>query len=51
MLIQETGNGVVQHLNSYLQMPQIMNILTADAARLGELNLQNLPAVERHLFA
>ena len=50
-MIQEVGNRVVQHLDTYLHTPQLVNRLNADAVSLGELELENLPKVEQHLFA
>ncbi|HEY9802404.1 MAG TPA: SpoIIE family protein phosphatase [Leptolyngbyaceae cyanobacterium] len=49
-LIQEVANRTTGHLNTYLQTPQLVNSLNVDAVRLGELDLQNLSAVEKHLF-
>jgi tetratricopeptide (TPR) repeat protein len=50
-MIQDVGNRVVQHLDTYLHTPQLVNRLNADAVSLGELELENLPKVEQHLFA
>ncbi|MBW4659505.1 MAG: PAS domain S-box protein [Drouetiella hepatica Uher 2000/2452] len=49
-LMDDVGGRVGLYLETYLQTPQLVNRLNADAVALGELDLQDLPALERHLF-
>ncbi|HEY9667403.1 MAG TPA: PAS domain-containing protein, partial [Coleofasciculaceae cyanobacterium] len=49
-LHREITQRLQQHLNSYLQVPQIANQLNADAISLGLLDIQDLPTLERHFW-
>jgi len=49
-LMQNVSGRVELYLNSYLQTPQLVNQLNANAVLLGELDLQDLPGLEQHLF-
>jgi PAS domain S-box-containing protein len=49
-LHSEITDRLEQYLNSYLKVPLIANQLNADAITLGLLNVQNLPALERHFW-
>jgi len=49
-LHREITQRLQQYLNSYLEVPQIVNQLNADAINLGLLNVQDLPALERHFW-
>jgi len=48
--MHDTSRQVELYLETYLQTPQIVNRLNADAVSSGKLDLQNLPALEQHLF-
>ena len=50
-LMDDVSGRVELYLDTYLQIPQLVNRLNADAVALGELDLQNLPALEQHLLA
>ena len=50
-LMQEVCDRVQQKLEAYLAIPHVVNQITADAVRLEQLNLDDLEALERHLFA
>ena len=50
-MMQEVCDRVQQKLDAYLAIPHVVNQITADAVRLEQLDLQNLPALDRHLFA
>ena len=48
-LSSEVSDRIDQHLDTYLATPQQINQINADAASLGQLNLQNLPKLG-HFF-
>ena len=47
-LEQQVGDRVVQKLEDYLKMPQLVTQINADAVRSGFLNLEDIPTLERH---
>jgi two-component system sensor histidine kinase ChiS len=47
-LEQQVGDRVVQKLGDYLKTPQLVTQINADAVRLGFLDLEDIPALERH---
>ena len=49
-LMSEAGDRMSLYLNNYLQTPRQIDRLNADAVKFGQLDLQNLPQVEQHLF-
>lgn len=49
-LRSETAARIQQHLNNYLEKPPIVNQINADAVRLGLLNLQDFPSLQRYLW-
>jgi len=49
-LVTETNQRVTQELKSYLQTPLLINRLNVDAVHQGQLNLQDIPALESTLF-
>lgn len=48
-LREQISDRVQQYLNTYLATPHIINHINADAVRLGQLDLQNLPKLEQYL--
>jgi signal transduction histidine kinase/DNA-binding NarL/FixJ family response regulator len=46
----EISDRVNFYLKNYLATPHLITRIDADAVSLGQLNLQDLPAIERHLF-
>ncbi|HEY9640389.1 MAG TPA: HAMP domain-containing protein, partial [Coleofasciculaceae cyanobacterium] len=48
-LEQQVGDRVVQKLEAYLQTPQLVTQINADAINLGWLDLEDLPTLERHI--
>ena len=46
----EISERVDQHLTTYLATPFLINRINADAVRLGKLDLQDLPSVDRHIY-
>jgi signal transduction histidine kinase/CheY-like chemotaxis protein len=46
----EISARVNQYLNTYLATPHLISRISADDVRLGKLDLQNVSAVERHLY-
>ncbi len=50
-LRSEISDRVKLYLKTYLATPHLINRINVDAVRLGQLDLQNLPKLERHLFA
>jgi PAS domain S-box-containing protein len=50
-LRREISDRLVLYLNNYLEKPHLINRINADAVRLSQLNLKNLPALESHLFS
>ncbi|BAY50270.1 multi-sensor hybrid histidine kinase (plasmid) [Scytonema sp. HK-05] len=49
-LRSETIARIIQYLDTYITTPHLINRLNANAIHLGQLNLQNLPGLERHLW-
>jgi PAS domain S-box-containing protein len=49
-LVTETNDRVTQELKTYLQTPLLINRLNVDAVHQGQLDLQNMPALETALF-
>ncbi|MBV8882924.1 MAG: PAS domain S-box protein, partial [Chroococcidiopsidaceae cyanobacterium CP_BM_RX_35] len=49
-LMDDVSARVNFYLDTYLHTPQLINQLNAAAVTLGELDLENPPALERHLF-
>lgn len=47
-LMDEVGDRVELYLEQYLATPELINRINADAVRNGQLDLQNLPQLERH---
>ncbi len=50
-LEDELGARIVQTLETYLKMPQLANQANADAVRQGQLEVNNLEAVQTHLWS
>ncbi|AFZ35219.1 multi-sensor signal transduction histidine kinase [Stanieria cyanosphaera PCC 7437] len=50
-LVAETNERVKQELETYLQTPVLINRLNVDAVARGQLDLQNIVALEAVLFA
>lgn len=46
----EISERVTQHLTTYLATPHLINRINVDAVRLGKLDLEDLPSVERHIY-
>ncbi len=49
-LQNETTARVEQHLNEYLQKPQLINRINASDVVLGELDLSDIDSLEKHLW-
>lgn len=49
-LRNEISDRVFQYLEAYLNTPHLINRINEDAIRLGQLSLEDLPGIERHLF-
>ncbi|MGC9528293.1 MAG: ATP-binding protein [Limnospira sp.] len=49
-LMDEVSDRVELYLETYLAMPELINRINADAVRNGQLDLQNLPRLERHFI-
>ncbi|NJP10692.1 MAG: PAS domain S-box protein [Leptolyngbyaceae cyanobacterium RU_5_1] len=47
---REVTERIQQHLKSYLETPEQINRINRNAVYLGELNLTDLPTVERYLW-
>ncbi len=50
-LEQQVGDRVVQKLGDYLKTPQLVTQINADAIRLGFLDLEDIPTLERHFHS
>jgi signal transduction histidine kinase len=50
-LQDEIGDRIHLRLKTYLDTPQMINRINVEAVRLGQIDLDNKPAVERHLFS
>ncbi|KYC43060.1 hypothetical protein WA1_13240 [Scytonema hofmannii PCC 7110] len=50
-LMTEVGDRVNLYLKNYLATPPQINRINADAVRLGYIDLQNRPELERYLFS
>ena len=46
----ETTNRVQQELNSYLNIPHLINQINVSSIELGEVNLSDIEALERHFW-
>jgi len=46
----EISTRVTQYLGSYLETSYLINRINVDAVRLGKLDVQDLSAVQRHLY-
>ena len=49
-LRREITARIQQHLHHYLATPLLVNQINADAIRLGQLDVKDLTALERHFF-
>lgn len=49
-LLQEVTARVEQNLHTYLTIPHLVNQSNAAAISLGQLNLQDIPALEQHFW-
>jgi len=49
-LMQEVGDRVLQNLNSFLTVPHQVNQTNIAALELKQLDVQNVPAAERHFW-
>jgi PAS domain S-box-containing protein len=49
-VMQEAGDRVTQHLHTYLAIPPLINRLNLTEVEDGNLDLQDLPHLEYHLF-
>ncbi|PZV14072.1 MAG: hypothetical protein DCF22_09585 [Leptolyngbya sp.] len=49
-LVAETNERVAQELKTYLQTPLLINRLNVDAVNQGQIDPQNVPALEAALF-
>ncbi|NJL90058.1 MAG: response regulator [Coleofasciculaceae cyanobacterium SM2_1_6] len=49
-LAGEVGKRVEEQLTTYLHQPQLVNQLNVDAIKLGNLNVNNPPALQRHFW-
>lgn len=49
-LMVEVSDRAEDHLATYLDTPGLINRINADAWRLGQLNVNNPAALERHLY-
>lgn len=49
-LLEEVSDRVEQNLQAYLIVPHQINQINATAIRLGQLNIQDLAALERHFW-
>jgi PAS domain S-box-containing protein len=49
-LVTATNEQVTQKLKTYLQLPPLINRLNVDTVHQGQLDLQNMPALESALF-
>jgi PAS domain S-box-containing protein len=49
-LVEQTNERVAQELKAYLQTPILLNRLNVDTVNQGQLDLQNIPALESALF-
>ncbi len=49
-LVAETNERVTQELKTYLQTPILINRLNVDAVNQGQIDPQNIPALESALF-
>ncbi|MDJ1182363.1 adenylate/guanylate cyclase domain-containing protein [Roseofilum casamattae] len=49
-LQQEVSDRIEQELTHYLEVPHQVNRINADAIRIGVLDLDDLPSLERHLW-
>ncbi|WP_293067346.1 MULTISPECIES: hypothetical protein [unclassified Moorena] len=49
-LLEEVNARVEQNLESYLTIPHVVNQINATAINLGQLNLQDIPQLERYFW-
>ena len=49
-LRSETTARIEQYLENYIATPHLINQLNANAIRLGQLDLQDLPSLEQHIW-
>ena len=49
-LMREVSSRILQSLNSYTATPRIINQINTDAIRLGQINLQDYPSLERYFW-
>lgn len=47
---EEVGDRVESHITNYLETPQLINRLNANAIRLGQLNIKDQKSLERHFL-
>ncbi|GET40319.1 hybrid sensor histidine kinase/response regulator [Microseira wollei] len=49
-LMREVSSRILQSLQSYTATPRLVNQINTNAIRLGQINLQDSPQLERHLW-
>ncbi|NET82703.1 MAG: hypothetical protein F6J94_12460 [Moorea sp. SIO1F2] len=49
-LLEEVNARVEQNLDAYLTIPHLVNQINATAINLGQLNLQDIPQLERYFW-
>jgi signal transduction histidine kinase/DNA-binding NarL/FixJ family response regulator len=49
-LMREVSSRILQSLNSYTATPRLVNQINTNALSLGQINLQDSPKLERHLW-
>lgn len=49
-LQSETTSRVQERLDSFLEIPHLINRISADDLEIGKLDLQNIPLLERHFW-
>jgi len=49
-LQDEISSSILLELKTYLEAPQLATRINNDAVQLGQLNLQDMPSLERYLF-
>ncbi|MDJ1176788.1 hybrid sensor histidine kinase/response regulator [Roseofilum capinflatum] len=50
-LRSELAKRIVQQLDTYLNTPHVVNQINSEAVRLGLLNLEDIPSLERYFFS
>jgi signal transduction histidine kinase/DNA-binding NarL/FixJ family response regulator len=49
-LMREVSSRILQSLNSYTATPRLINQINTNSIRLGQIDLQDYPKLERHLW-